>query len=124
MQIDLNVITWNRIGSLANVCEILRDADINIEGFSTTQNYKGAGGIIHLLVEDSASSRNALEEKGYSISAEREVLVMDIEDRVGALGEITRKLADAGVNIEIAYLATNNRLVIGTDDLEKARSAI
>ena len=55
---------------------------------------------------------------------EREVLVVDVDDRAGALGEIARKLSDAGVNIELFYLATTTRLVIGVDDLKKARSVI
>jgi hypothetical protein len=58
------------------------------------------------------------------VTAEREVLVKEIEDRPGTLGEVARKLANAGVNIELVYLATKTRLIIGVNDLEKARSAI
>jgi hypothetical protein len=42
----------------------------------------------------------------------------------GALGEITRRFADAGVNINLLYNAENNRTIIGVDDLEKAKSII
>ncbi|HEY60532.1 MAG TPA: ACT domain-containing protein [Anaerolineae bacterium] len=119
---DLTVIMEDRPGTLADMGEVLGNAGINIEGMCATTN-KGEG-VIHILVEDSAGTRKALEAKGVKVSAEREVVVVDIEDRAGALGEIARKLANAGVNVELVYLATKTRLVIGVDDLEKARSAI
>ena len=119
---DLTVILQDRPGTLADMGEILEKAGVNIEGIcATTKNGEGA---IHILVEDSAGARQALKAKGIEVTAEREVLVKEIEDRPGTLGEVARKLANAGVNIEVAYLTTKTRLVIGVDNLEKARSAI
>ena len=119
---DLTVILQDRPGTLADMGEILGKAGINIEGICAT-TYKGEGAI-HILVEDSAGARQVLEAKGIEVTAEREVLVKEIEDRPGILGEVARKLANAGVNIELVYLATKTRLIIGVDNLEKARSAI
>ena len=119
---DLTVILQDRPGTLADMGEILGKAGINIEGICAA-TYKGEGAI-HILVEDSAGARQALKAKGIEVTAEREVLVKEIEDRPGTLGEVARKLANAGVNIEVAYLTTKTRLVIGVDNLEKARSAI
>jgi hypothetical protein len=76
------------------------------------------------LVEDAAAARRVLEESGMEVSGEREVLVLDIEDRPGALGDTARKIANAGVNVELAYLATGTRLVLGADDLEQAKAAL
>ena len=119
---DLTVVLQDRPGTLADMGEILGKAGINIEGMCAIQ-CQGKG-INHILVEDSAGARQALEAKGMEVTAEREVLVKEIEDRPGILGEVARKLANAGVNIEVIYLATKTRLVIGVDNLEKARSAI
>ena len=66
----------------------------------------------------------ALEGAGFAAVEERDVLVVDIEDRPGALGETARKLADAGVNIELVYLASGTRLVIGAADLGAVRAAL
>jgi hypothetical protein len=49
-------------------------------------------------------------------------LVLDIEDKPGALGKVTRKIADAGVSLNAVYLATKTRVVIGAQDIEKARA--
>ena len=118
---DLTVLLEDRPGTLADMSEALGDAGINIEGIcGVPQQGKG---VIHILVEDAAGARQALEVKGMNVSAEREVLIMEVEDRPGALGKISRSLANAGVNIEFIYAATNTRLVVAVDDLEKARGA-
>jgi hypothetical protein len=119
---DLTVILEDRPGTLADVGEALGKAGINIEG--------GCGfpcegeGVFHILVEDAAAARRALEETGLEVRGERQVLVLEVEDQPGAFGEVSRRIANAGVNIDLVYLATNSRLVIGADDLDKARAAV
>jgi hypothetical protein len=81
-------------------------------------------GVIHILVEDATAARQALEQAGLEVRGERAVLVLEIEDRPGAFGEFARRIADEGVNVDLAYLATNTRLVIGASDLDKARAAL
>jgi hypothetical protein len=119
---DLTVSLENRPGTLADLGEALGKAGVNIEG--TAGFTVGDQGAAHILVEDAEKARQALEGTGTSAEAESDVLVIDIEDRPGALGEIARKIADAGVNITFGYLATNNRLVLGADDLDKAKAAL
>lgn len=122
MMKDLTVILEDRSGTAADMGEVLGRAGINIEG-ACALVVEGKG-IVHILVEDVAAARRTLEEAGIEVGDEREVLVLEIEDRPGALGEVSRRIANAGVNIELVYLATNNRLVIGVDDLDKARAAV
>ena len=119
---DLTVILADRPGTLADLGETLGKAGINIDGMC---GFPCEGrGVIHVLVEDGASARRVLEEGGMEVSGEREVLVLEGEDRPGTFGEITRKIANAGVNVDLCYLATKTRLVIGADDLEKAQAAL
>jgi hypothetical protein len=61
---------------------------------------------------------------GVEVASEQEVAVVEVEDRPGVLGEVSRKLGDAGVNITLAYLATNTRLVFASDELARARSVV
>jgi hypothetical protein len=119
---DMTVILQDHPGTLADMGETLGKAGINIEGICAA-TYKGESAI-HILIEDSAAARQALKAKGIDVVAERDVLVKQIEDHPGALGEVARKLANAGVNIELVYLTTKTRIVIGVDDLEKARAVI
>jgi len=122
MMKDLTVILKDRPGTLADMGAALGKAGINIEGLC---GFPCEGkGVIHILVEDAAAARRALEEIGLEVRGERQVLVLEIEDRPGTFGEVSRRITNAGVNVDLAYLATNNRLVLGADDLDKARAAV
>ncbi len=119
---DLTIELEDRPGVLAELGEALGGAGVNIEGFC---GYTSEGkGILHLLVDDAAAARGALEAAGMDVQSEREVLVVDIEDRPGALGVIARRISNGGVNLDLAYLATNTRLVLGAVDLEAVRDAV
>lgn len=122
MSKDLTVILEDRPGSLAKVGEALGKAGMNIEGICGMT--VGGEGVVHILVQDAVKARRALEANHIQVSGELEVLVMEVEDRPAVLGNIARRLANAGVNVHLAYLATSTRLVIGVDDLDKARSTL
>jgi hypothetical protein len=119
---DLTVILQDRPGTIADMGEALGKAGVNIEGGC---GFPSEGkGVIHILVEDAVAARKALQQAGLVVRDERQVLVLEIEDRPGVIGNISRRIAKAGVNIDLMYLATNTRLVIGVDDIDKARAAI
>lgn len=119
---DLTIALEDRPGIVAELGEALGGAGINIEGFC---GYASDGqGIVHLLVEDAGAARGALEDAGFTVQDERDVVVIDVEDRPGALGVIARRISNADVNLNLAYLATNTRVVLGAEDLEKLRAAM
>ena len=126
MAVDLTLIFDDRPGELARMGEVLGDAGVNIGGLAA---FTGEGrGVIHVLVDDDAVARAtaALKEAHMGIADEREVLVIDVVDRPGSLGELTRQLAAANVNIDLAYTTFGGgvKIVIATDDLESARAAL
>ncbi len=119
---DLTVILEDRPGTLADIGEALGKAGINIDGCC---GFPSEGkGVIHILVEDVGAARRELQQAGLEVRGEREVLVLEVENRPGVFGEVTRRIARAGVNIDLIYVAANTRLVIGADDLDKARAAV
>jgi hypothetical protein len=119
---DLMFILPYQAGTLAQLTGALSEAGINLHGASGQQF--GPEGIIHLLVEDAASAREAAARAGFVVRGEHEVIVADIEDRPGALAELLAPLAEAGIDVNLTYLATRSRLVIGVDDVEQARAAM
>jgi hypothetical protein len=122
---DLRVTMEDQPGGLAGLGEALGAAGINIQGLCGV-THEGIG-IIHLLVEDGAAARQALEGAGITVEGESEVIVGDMPgdvDKPGIMGAMARKVADAGVNVWVAYIATGNRVVIGTSDNAKARDAL
>jgi hypothetical protein len=116
---DLTVrLTADRPGELARVAQTLSSAGVNIEGIAEIE------GIVHILARDPSAARSALRAGGYTIDSELEVLVLPMTDRPGELSMITQRLADASVNLRFIYLATETRVVIGADDITRARSAL
>ena len=120
---DLTVVLEDRPGALADLGDATGGAGINIEGMCAVT---GAGrGEIHVLVDDADRTREALEFGGMEVTGERDVLVVEVEDRPGTMAALARKLGDAGVNVELAYTTFGGvKIVLGVDDLEKAREMI
>ena len=125
MPTDLTIILRDQPGELARLGEVTGSAGVNIHGMAA---FTGEGrGVIHVLVDDGEVQRalQALKAAKMAVADQRKVLVIDIDDRPGSLGELARELADANVNVELAYPAFNGvRLVIATDDLASARAAL
>ena len=119
---DIAVYLDDRPGTLVAFAEALGKAGVNIYGMCGFP-VRGKG-LIHILAGDARATRRALREAGIRVRGERDVLVMEVEDRPGEAASIFRRIADAGANIDLVYLATNTRLVIGVDDLEKAQAAL
>jgi hypothetical protein len=125
MPTDLTVVLQDRPGELARVGEIVGRAGVNIRGLAA---FTGEGrGIIHLLIDDDAVTRatDELRRASMGVADEREVLVVDVVDRPGSLGELARELSEANVNIDLAYTTFGGvKLVIATDDIESARAVL
>jgi hypothetical protein len=120
---DLTVVLKDKPGQLATLGGATGESGVNIEGMCA---FTGEGrGIIHLLIADDAAQRAvaALTEAGMGVADRREVLVVDVADRPGSLGELARQLASANVNIELLY-TTFGGVVIATDDMASARAAL
>jgi hypothetical protein len=123
MATDLTLYLDDEPGELALVGDVLGRAGVNIAGLCALTS-GGGHAEVHILVQDATSAFEALESAGLKIVEEQEVIVLDINDRPGALGEVVHKLGAAKINVETAYLATNTRLVLGADDLAGAKAAL
>src|SRR5256885_6321265 len=108
----------DRPGELANVAQTLSSSGVNIEGIAEIE------GVVHVLARDPSRAKSALRTGGYTIENELEVLVLPITDRPGELSMIMQRLADASVNLRFIYLATETRVVIGVDDISRARAVL
>ncbi|HET9768104.1 MAG TPA: amino acid-binding ACT domain-containing protein [Thermoanaerobaculia bacterium] len=117
---DLALRLENRPGALAEMGEALGAAGVSVEGGGA---WVVAGhGIAHFLVADAAAARTALEAAGIEVLADREVVVQRLDqEQPGQLGKLTRRMAEAGVNIEVLYSDHENQLVLVVDDPERAR---
>ena len=117
---DLTVILTDRPGTIADMGEALGSAGVNIKG--------GCGfpcegrGVLHVLVEDPDAAGAALGEAGIEVGPTRPVLTFRAQDEPGQLGTLARRMAEAGVNVDLLYITMDGEIVFGVDDIDKARS--
>jgi hypothetical protein len=122
MAYDLVIEIENNPGALARVAAAISDAGVNIAAATCTE--PGARAELHILVPHPGAARHALAISQLAVNREREVVVVDVEDRPGVLADLTRKIARAGVNLDLVYVATRNRVVFGSADLAALQAAL
>ena len=117
---DLTIELENRPGALAEMGEALGRAGVSIEGGGAW--VVGGSGAAHFLFADGAAAREALETAGIKVLAVRDVVVQRLKQAVpGQLGQLTRRMADAGINIEVLYSDHDHQLILVVDDVARAR---
>lgn len=123
MTTDMVIELDDRPGELARVAHALSDAGVNIA--AATALGTGQRAELHILVQHPEAVRHALAVvHTVSITREREVVVVEVEDRPGELADLTGKIAAAGINLDLVYVATKSRVVFGSDDLDGLRAAL
>ena len=118
---DVSIVLENRPGALAEMGEALGRSGISIEGGGAwVVDGKGAA---HFLFADGNAARAILEAVGIQVLEVRDVVIQRLKQAVpGQLGQLTRRMADAGVNIEVLYSDHEHQLVLVVDNLDKART--
>src|SRR5436190_17299560 len=122
MAVDLVIDIENTPGALAQVAAAISDAGVNIA--AATCIGPGDRAELHVLVPHAEAARHLLGISHLAVTREREVVVVDVEDRPGVLADLTRRIAAAGVNLEVVYVATRNRVVFGSPELDALRNAL
>jgi hypothetical protein len=122
MAVDLVIDIENSPGALAQVAAAISDAGVNIAAATCVGPAQRAE--LHILVPHAEAAKHALALSQLAVTREREVVVVEVEDRPGVLADLTRKIAQAGVNLDLVFVATRNRVVFGSDDLPALRAAL
>lgn len=117
---DVSILLENHPGALAAMGEALGRAGVSIEGGGAW--VVGGSGAAHFLFADGVAARAALERAGIKVLAVRDVVVQRLKQAVpGQLGQLTRRMAEAGINIEVLYSDHDHQLILVVDDVERAR---
>jgi hypothetical protein len=122
MAFDLVIDVENTPGALASVAAAVSDAGVNLA--AATCIGAGERAELHVLVPYPEAAKHSLSISHLAVTREREVVVVDAEDRPGVLADLTRKIASAGVNLDLVYVATRNRVVFGSPDFAGLRAAL
>lgn len=119
---QLSIVAENKRGALAEICTKLAEKAVNVLGLMIP--YQPGHAPVRLVVNDLEAAKKVLNQLGLKYTQE---LVLDVRlsDRPGALGKLTRKLADAGVDIHFAYAtilkgAGRANVILGVSDIAAA----
>jgi hypothetical protein len=80
--------------------------------------------VCRLVTDDSDGATAAIKAAGYVVTNVREVLVERFPDEPGVLAAISRRAADAGLNLAGAYPGAHGDLVLACDDLNALKAAV
>lgn len=118
---QLTVFLENQTGRLAEVAQILKEKNINLQGFSTTEarDY----GILRLVVSDTGPARESLKEAGFTTHI-ADAICIKVKDEPGQLSDILNILKDNGINIDYIYVIAGTRIVISVPDIEKTEKIL
>jgi len=120
---DITIMIPQRGGAVPEVWEVLSAAAINIEAAVSFSREHSR--VVHVVVEDAVAerARRVLTDAELLVVDEREVLLVPLDDRPGGLAAVTRTAHDAGADVYLLSLATENRVMLGTVNLEAAKAA-
>src|SRR3954468_8761299 len=122
MAVDLVIDIENTPGALAQVAAAISDAGVNIA--AATCIGPGERAELHILVPHGGAAKHLLGISHLAVTRDRDVVVVDVVDRAGGLADPTRRIARAGVHLDLVYVATRNRVVFGARVLAALRSAL
>jgi hypothetical protein len=122
MAVDLVIDIENAPGALAEIAAAISDAGVNIAAATCIGTHERAE--LHILVKHAEAAKHALAISGVLVTGEREVVVVDVNDRPGVLADLTRTVARAGIDLDLVYVATQNRVVFGAPDIAALRAAL
>lgn len=114
----------NEAGALAGVCEALAAKNVSIRAISTEAKGNGTG-FVKIIPNSEAEAKIALDATGFEYT-ESDVIVVDVLDEPGKVAELTRKVADAGINIKSFYLLDKGlfAMTVPKEDFLKAKEAL
>lgn len=120
---EITITVVNKIGILADISKMMADHGLNIEavaGYAVNNEAK-----IMFITEDNLRASDTLRKAGYKSLKENEVIVVELENKPGALKSITGVLSEEGIDIKQAYgtacaAGCPAKMILTTSDNEKA----
>lgn len=119
---EIFVVLENKPAVLGELCSHLTESGINIEAIGVFQD------TAKLYVKNINKAAKLLTKLDYEIEL-RDVLRVELENRPGALADVTSKLGNKGINIEYCYGAISKKgdrtaVILDVSDIDKAEKIL
>jgi hypothetical protein len=122
---EIVISVSNKIGVLADVAGIIADHGINVAAIAGYGKSEKKEAEVLLVTSDNARAVDVLKKSGYGVPGERDVLILELENKPGVLKTVTAVLAGIGADIKHIYGSAcpggcPSTIVLNTSDNEKA----
>jgi len=97
---QLTVCLPNQPGTLAHLCGALAEAKVSIRAITVSDATEAC--LVRLVLDNPSAGVKALKGMGLSV-VETPVRLVEVPDKVGALAEMTDRLARRKVNLNFVY---------------------
>lgn len=126
MATDLRIVLPDRPGAGTAVCEALSEKGINLEGICGDLRPGEGWGYLHVAIEDAdvEPAILAVESTGCQVVDVHTVDLVQAQNRPGELVGILSAYRDRGENLEVLYIASDNRIVLGTENMRRPRHGV
>lgn len=123
---EVKVSMEDRVGALAEVIDCIAEAGVNIEDICV--NVVGGEAFFYFITDNNEKVQPVLESKGYK-AGERQVVVLSLENRPGALLKVAQKLREEHIDIKYLYGTTSGSgqkttLVFSSSNNDKAAEVL
>jgi hypothetical protein len=123
---QFSIALENVPGQLGRLCRVLTQADVNIRAISISDAADLS--TIRLLVSNTTAAKRALREAGITFVTQ-EVLLIEVEDKPGALEDVALRLGEAGINVQYVYGMGDGgkgfaRMVLRVSDVDRAKQVL
>ena len=122
---EISVTVVNKIGVLDIMAGYLADRGINIEAIAGYEMPGSNQATIMLVVDNTLRATEAIKERGFGSIEEHDVILVELDNKPGALKTVTGLLALKGINIRHIYATTSLdkcpvRVILSTSDNQAA----
>jgi hypothetical protein len=103
---QITVFLENVPGRLATLCNTLEERGVNLQAMTTSE--ASEYGVVRMIVDDVEAATGALRRVDLPFSTV-DVLGVEVRDEPGALGKVAVRLAEAGLNVDYAYVTVASK---------------
>ena len=121
---ELQIMTDDKAGMLAEVTSLIASAGVNIEAMCA-YGMQGKG-IFLLITSDNAKVKGAAVKKGWEVS-ENDVVVTTVGDQAGTANEVAQKLKAKSINLLYTYVTCSNnscKIVLRAENSDALAAAV
>ena len=115
---QISIFIQDEKGRLADICDLIGKAKINIKGFTMADTAEGYG-IFRVLTDDPEQTQDVLSKSGFTVST-HDVLTVKVPDTPGGLSKVLNTFSEKSLNVEYMYATAGTLIAFKLDHIEKA----